>query len=168
VLAEEGFGAPHDATSVAHAIGQALGSGEAQQAQVLPLVRGAGTAGDEARAAAFDLLAVPRPFGVVAVEAGGDGRIGSLIPGTDGLAQLLAPETPATVAAVDVPAEATPRLTLTLSALVAADAILILGEGSAVRSALHRAMDGAPTPAGSLLRRAPVPPEFHLCPRDPA
>lgn len=166
IVAEEPWQGPTDPNGRSQQLALWFGRGEARQAAVLPLLMGTGTAGDDARAAAFELRRVPRPFDLAVVAVGDDGRVGSLVPGSHGLAQLLDAGTPPTVAAVDVADDERPHLTLTLSALVDARTILALGQGRATAAAVERALGGADLPVAALLQVAAVPIEFHFCPSE--
>ncbi len=155
---------PTDPRSRQRALERVLAAGPAARAGLIPLFRGSESAGDDAHAAAHDVARLARPFDAVVLAVEPDGGIAGLRPGTDGLDRLLAPETPATVAAVDSPEAGIPHLTLTLNALADAGLILVLGQGTAERAALTRALDGDVSPLRALFDRAKVPVEIHVCP----
>jgi 6-phosphogluconolactonase len=89
------------------------------------------------------------PFDMVVLGMGEDGHIASLFPAAKGVAAVLDPSaTPACVALVPdpLPVEAPySRLTLTLSALLASRAILLLLTGEAKRCIYERAAEGKQT-----------------------
>ncbi len=163
-LTDERWLPPNHPDSHQRQITDALLQGPAAQARFLPLFRGSESAGDDARAAAFDFARLPRPYDAVVLAVREDGGIAGLRPEMDGLEQMLAAATPATVAAVDLPDEVQPHLTLTLTALADAGLILVLGRGAAERTALSQALEGADTPVRALFDAAKVPVEIHVCP----
>ncbi|TVQ39529.1 MAG: hypothetical protein EA356_01620 [Geminicoccaceae bacterium] len=164
IPSDEPWIAPTDPASHEHAIRQALLRGPAAKAELLPLLRGGEHPGEDAGAAAYDFGRVPRPFDAVVLGVGDDGRIAGLWPGTDGLDQLLAATTPATVAAIDRPDGSGAHLTLTLRALADAGLILVLGRGARERGALMQALEGASSPVRALFDAARVPVEIHVSP----
>lgn len=125
---------------------------EAKAARLVPLKTGHTHACDAQPEVQAALAAMPRPFDVVLLGMGTDGHIASLIPDAAGLAAAMDRQDPALVRAVnpaDLPAMGE-RLTLTLRAILDAQAIYLLIKGEAKRAAYRHAL------AGSDILEAPV------------
>jgi 6-phosphogluconolactonase len=142
-LSDERQVAETSADSNARLVRERLLVGEAARAAFLPLTPQAD-------------LAAAAPFDATLLGMGEDGHIASLFPGDPNLAQALDPVGEAWW--VEVPAGlGTPpvaRISLTLLALLASRAILLLINGPAKRHVLDRALAGANLPVAALLRRA--------------
>jgi len=123
--------------------------GHASRARFLPLT-------DYAEPALKKLL----PFDAVMLGMGEDGHIASLIPGSPVMALAMDPDGAALTA--ESPqgfgSPPTPRITLTLSALLQSRAIFLLIAGEAKRQVIAEAEAGAEYPVRALLKqdRAPV------------
>ena len=107
------------------------------------------------------LAGLPSPFDVVVLGMGKDGHTASLFPDAPQLYQALDPENTAKCLAVDPPNTAHQRITMTLSALLAAERIFLHITGEEKMNVLHKALNGGPVkkmPIRSILlqKRTPV------------
>jgi 6-phosphogluconolactonase len=104
-------------------------------------------------------IAALAPFDAVMLGMGEDGHVASLIPGDPGLARNLDPDAEALLAQVPggLGSPPTPRITLTLKALLSARAIFLLIAGGAKRSVIDRALGGADLPVRAILVQQDVP-----------
>ena len=122
--------------------------GRAAAAQFLPLT-------DYAEPALRALM----PFDAVLLGMGEDGHVASLIPGSPVLAEAMDPHGPRLTA--ESPqgfgSPPVPRITLTLSALLASRGIFLLIAGEAKRQVIDRALAGADLPVGAILAQDRVP-----------
>ncbi|HEY7977550.1 MAG TPA: 6-phosphogluconolactonase [Rhizomicrobium sp.] len=108
------------------------------------------------------IVAMHRPFDVVALGMGTDGHIASLIPGAAGLARALDRNDRALVRAIKPPdlAAMGERMTLTLRAILDARWIVLLIRGEEKLAAYRHALDGADpleAPVRAVLHQQDVP-----------
>lgn len=116
----------------------------AAAADFVPLyVRGAGVGPAIARVDEA-LTARALPFDAVVLGMGNDGHTASLFPGADRLDEALDPEDDASVIALAAPGASEPRISLTLPAILSADAIFLLIAGDDKKATLDRAMQPGP------------------------
>jgi 6-phosphogluconolactonase len=133
--------------------------GTAQAANFLPLYR---PVADPAAALALiesDLASVKRPFSAVLLGMGEDGHFASLFPDFPGLGAALDPENPLNCVLVHSAASPHPRISLTLSAMLDSNHIVLLIFGEAKRRVLELSLaDKGAFPAGAVLQqiRSPV------------
>lgn len=104
-------------------------------------------------------LAVLMPFDAVLLGMGEDGHIASLIRGDPALGRNLDPAGEALLADVPQGLGSPPvsRVSLTLKALLAAQAIFLLVSGAAKREVIGRALAGEDLPVRALLTQTGVP-----------
>ena len=100
-----------------------------------------------------------QPFDAVLLGMGEDGHVASLIPGDPQLPQILDPGCGALIADVPAGLGAPPlaRVTLTLSAVLAARAIFLLIAGGAKREVVARALSGEDLPVRRILAQDSAP-----------
>lgn len=158
-LSDERFVPPASEHSNERLLRETLFVGEPAKAHLVALWSEA--ADPEAAAeAAEPALRAMAPFDAVLLGMGEDGHIASLFPGSPALAQGLdlACERLALGVAEPHGSPALPRITLTLAALTAARAVIVLISGEAKKRVVERALAGETLPVGALLRqeRAPV------------
>lgn len=104
--------------------------------------------------------ALPQPFAVTVLGMGDDGHTASLFPNGQGLAEALAPGNEALVAAVRTPAVRSPRITLTLPAILSSRLILVLLTGERKMAVLEQALQPGPVeelPIRAVLRQTRTP-----------
>ncbi len=104
------------------------------------------------------LSVLPWPPALAVLGMGEDGHTASFFPHAPELAEALDPAKSPRVAAIHPPGQE-PRLTMTLGALLAAEAIALHIEGAAKRRVLEEALrdgDAAAMPVRAVLRAAPV------------
>ena len=112
--------------------------------------------------AALDKMA--RPFDVVLLGMGGDGHFASLFPGRPELPAGLDRSSPAQVIALDAPANGHPRVSLSLSAILNAELILVLFQGMEKHAVLETAKtpgSALELPIRALLNQDAAPVEVH-------
>ena len=124
----------------------------ANTAQVLPLFREGTTAEAAANTIETDLQSTALPFACVMLGMGEDGHFASLFPDFEGLDNALNPTNPALIVPVKTHASPYQRLSLTLSALLQTQHIVLLFFGQAKRAVFHAAKKGETSyPVHSLL-----------------
>lgn len=134
--------------------------GAAARAAFHPLYTTAPT--PEAAREALDRIVrtLPHPFAAVVLGMGEDGHTASFFPGGDHLASCLDPAGTRRVESLRAPAAGEPRITLTLAAILDAEAIAVHVEGAAKRAVLEQALGDGPTdalPVRGVLRHARTP-----------
>jgi 6-phosphogluconolactonase len=130
--------------------------GRAAAARFVPLYQG-GTMPDVGKTAAA-LANVPRPRDVAILGMGNDGHTASFFPGGDNLSAALTGEGP--VVAIAAPGAGEPRVTLTLSQLLAARALYLHIEGEEKVKTLEQAEAEGPVedmPVRAILRQTQTP-----------
>jgi 6-phosphogluconolactonase len=130
--------------------------GRAAAARFVPLYQG-GTMPDVGKTAAA-LANVPRPLDVAILGMGNDGHTASFFPGGDNLSAALTGEGP--VVAIEAPGAGEPRVTLTLSQLLAARALYLHIEGEEKVKTLEQAEAEGPVedmPVRAILRQTQTP-----------
>jgi len=130
--------------------------GRAAAARFVPLYQG-GSMPDVGKTAAA-LANVPRPLDVAILGMGNDGHTASFFPGGDNLSAALTGEGP--VVAIAAPGAGEPRVTLTLSQLLAARALYLHIEGEEKVKTLEQAEAEGPVedmPVRAILRQTQTP-----------
>lgn len=168
-LADERFVPPGDPASNAGLLARSLFSGEAAEAQFVPLWTEGGGPREAAERADSALKALARPHDAVVLGMGDDGHTASLFPGCPELSMgldLLSDRRCMAVAAHD-PAPPQARLTMTLAELLRSRVILILIQGAAKRQVLEAALsagDITDMPIRAILRQTRVPVQIAWAP----
>jgi 6-phosphogluconolactonase len=163
-LSDERWVPPDHVDSNERLARERLLQGPAAAARFIPLKTTDPTPEAAVEAVAAAIAAMPRPFSCVLLGMGDDGHVASLFPG-----DATARTSRADGAGVVCPARApngTPRLSLTLSALLDSRLILVLIRGETKRAVLRDALTGAAPhlPIAALLRRARCPVEVFWAP----
>jgi 6-phosphogluconolactonase len=102
-------------------------------------------------------LAALQPFDAVMLGMGEDGHIASLIPGDPGLEDALTTAEPLREVPAGLGEPPLPRITLTLSALIASRALFLLLAGETKRGVIERALAGEDLPVGRLIAQSKAP-----------
>ena len=141
--------------------------GSAAEARFLPLYRDTPEPEQALLEVERDLALLPSPFDAVVLGMGADGHTASFFPGGDRLAEALDPATTATVLPMRAPDAGQPRITLTLSPILAARHLYLHIEGAAKQRVLEDAMTGTGAGAGypirGVLRHATSPVQVFYC-----
>ncbi|MGB8855076.1 MAG: 6-phosphogluconolactonase [Burkholderiales bacterium] len=137
---------------------------DASAAHFVPLKNSAETAGQGAAECAKAIAAMSRPFDVVILGMGDDGRFASLFPLAPQLAAGLDLTNRQLCIAVDPVSAPHARMRLTLAALLASRRIVIQLSGTTKQTVIHRALqDGAveELPIRAILRQTQTPVEIY-------
>lgn len=102
-------------------------------------------------------IAAAMPFDAVMLGMGEDGHIASLIPGDPGLEDALTTADLLRHVPAGLGKPPLPRITLTLSALLASRSLFLLVAGRTKREVIQRAIDGEDLPVGRLIAQAAAP-----------
>ena len=133
-------------------------TGEAAAAAFLPLYADGMTPEEFVPELDGRLAALPSPFACALLGMGTDGHFASLFPDVQSLADGLDPESPARCLAVRTAASPHPRMSLTLSALLDSDSIVLLVFGDDKLSVLEDAKaDETAYPVSRLLHQDRTP-----------
>lgn len=158
-LSDERFVPPASEHSNERLVREHLFDGEPAKAHLVPLWSDAPDPA-AAAAAAEPALRAMAPFDAVLLGMGEDGHIASLFPGSPTLSEGMDLSSERLALGVADPhgAPPLPRITLTLGALTATRAVIVLVSGEAKKQVVERAVAGEMLPVGALLRqeRAPV------------
>lgn len=106
------------------------------------------------------------PLDVVVLGMGADGHTASFFPGGDTLAEAINPHTEKKLVAISAPGSGEPRLTFTLSALLAASTLCLHIEGEEKMAVLRQAIAGSDAlqmPIRAVLA-SPRPLDLYWCP----
>lgn len=166
-LVDERWVPPVSDRSNAGLVARHLIRGPASEARFVPLTDGLSTPEDRRDAVERTLATVPWPLDVVVLGMGDDGHTASFFPGGDTLARCLDPANPHRVEAMRAPGAGEPRITLTLSALLAGATPIVHFEGGAKRAVLDRALQPGPAeelPIRAVLEHAREPVPVFTCP----
>ena len=135
----------------------------AAAAKFVPLYT-SGVEPDAAKSSAAQ-VAVPQPLDVALLGMGNDGHTASFFPGGDTLTEALTAEGP--VVAIRAPGAGEPRVTLTLTRLLAAKALYLHIEGEEKVETLRKAEAEGPIeamPVRAILRETQTPLTIFWCP----
>jgi 6-phosphogluconolactonase len=139
--------------------------GEAAHARLLGLYRNTALPSEAQSEVERDLATLADPFAVVLLGMGEDGHFASLFPGSAALRQGLDLRQTRRCLAIDEPCCGHPRMTLSLSRLVAARVVVLMFQGRAKYRMIEAAWTGAgEVPVAALLRQRRAPVEVHWCP----
>ncbi len=139
--------------------------GEAAPATFVPLYAEDASAEQHVPALDETLAALPIPFACSLLGMGTDGHFASLFPDADSLAEGLDPDSKARCIAVRTAASPHPRMSLTLSALLDSDSIVLLVFGDEKLAVLERALaDRDAYPVSRLLQQDRTPVEVFWAP----
>lgn len=142
--------------------------GAAAGARFVPLYTGAATPEEGQAEAGRRVHELGLPFDAVILGMGLDGHTASFFPGGDQLAAALDPDMPTGVVPMRAPDAGEPRITLTLSTLLATRHLFLHIEGEDKREVLAQAQRGAGEaaryPVRAVLERSPVPVAVYWCP----
>lgn len=127
--------------------------GPAAQARFVPLYRDAPDPENAIGEIEDGLAMLPSPFDVVVLGMGNDGHTASFFPGGDHLAAALDPATTAVVLPMRAPDAGEPRITLTLSPILAARRLYLHIEGAGKLRVLEAAVSGVGAGGGYPIRR---------------
>lgn len=144
----------------------------AKNAEFVGMKTSAKTAAAGVAATQENYAKLPQPFSLAIVGMGADGHTASLFPHADGLAGALNPDRPNLVAAIkaqqsEVTGPNTERMTLTLSALLKTERIIILFTGEdklAVFNTAQRANNTHDMPISALIHQDKAPVELYWAP----
>jgi 6-phosphogluconolactonase len=144
-----------------------LHTGKAFLARFVPLHTPGVTLNDGRDNAEQRLRDLPFGLAVAILGMGDDGHTASWFPGGDRLGQALDPASTRLIETMQAPAAGEPRLTLTLPALLSADALVLHIEGVSKQATLARALGPGAVeamPVRAVLRQDRVPLEIHWAP----
>jgi 6-phosphogluconolactonase len=112
-----------------------------------------------------ELAGLPLPFTSVLLGMGSDGHFASLFPDHEGLKAALDLQSPRGFVPVDTASSPHRRISMTLSALLRCDEVLLLISGAEKRSVLEQAADpGNDLPIAHLLRQLRTPVDVFWAP----
>lgn len=112
-----------------------------------------------------EIGSLPLPFTSVLLGMGDDGHFASLFPDANDLQQALDLQSPHSFVPVETASSPYPRLSMTLTALLRSDEILLLISGADKRAVLERAAEpGSDLPISHLLRQQRVPVDVFWAP----
>lgn len=158
-LADERWVAPSSPDSNERLVLENLLIGTAAAAHWVPLRSSAASAAQALAERSAAIAGMPRPFDCVVLGMGDDGHTASLFPGSTAL-QTDESESLAAVATPDPPNVQQPRITMTLSTLLASRQIFLPLVGDSKWRVYHRALDGAAPlelPIAAILGQRVVP-----------
>jgi 6-phosphogluconolactonase len=150
--------ADHDASNE-KMIRRLLVTGRASAAQFVPMFNAGSTPEERCGELTDQLKTFPLPSAASLLGIGEDGHFASLFPDIEGIDEGLSQDSELSCMVVKTAASEYPRVTLTLSALLQSDEILLLFFGDTKRETFEKARNpGSEYPVSSLLlqQRTPV------------
>lgn len=165
-LVDERWVGEESERSNARLVREHLLRGPASAARFVPLHSDAATPETTRAQIESRIAALPLPFAAVVLGMGEDGHTASLFPDGDRLAEALDTASGRRIETMRAPAAGEPRITLTLPAIVEADALALHIEGEAKRHVLEAALaQEMPTsPIAAVLVRSVHPATVFWCP----
>lgn len=162
---DERWVAPEHDDSNEKLVRDSLLTGAAATATFVPLYTEGMTAAQYVPELDRKLAALPSPFACSLLGMGSDGHFASLFPDADALAEGLDPDATARCLAVHTAASPHPRMSLTLSALLDSDSIVLLIFGDEKMTVLERATaDETAYPVSRLLHQDKTPVDVFWAP----
>lgn len=158
VPSDERWVEPHNTSSNEHLVRTRLMLGPATAARLLSFYLGELEAREAPEVISGLLQRLPRPFACTLLGMGEDGHFASLFPDFEGLDEALDPGNSSQCLLVKTSASPYLRISLTLSALLDSDAIVLLFFGDAKRRVFEAAAAGESIyPVAALLAQDTVP-----------
>lgn len=158
VPSDERWVEPHNVSSNEHLIHTRLMLGPASAARLLSFYLEELEAEEAPEVITNGLNRLGKPFACTLLGMGEDGHFASLFPDFDGLAEALDPDNSDRCVVVKTAGSPYLRISLTLSALLDSNTIVLLFFGKAKRSVFEAAAAGDSTyPAAALLSQQKVP-----------
>ena len=143
----------------------ALDRSRASYANIQQYYDAAGSLEDRCAQLDSEFAALPLPFTSTLLGMGDDGHIASLFPDAANLAASLDLQAESAYAAVDTASSPHRRLSMTLSALLKSDEVLLLISGAQKRDVLERAAAGElEFPVAHLLQQSRTPVDVYWAP----
>jgi 6-phosphogluconolactonase len=166
---DERWVSPDDHRSNEKLVHSRLLHGEAASAHFVPLMTRHASPNDAEPEIDRAIGAMPRPFDVTLLGMGNDGHTASLFPGAKDLPAALDLHSPALVRAITPTnvAATGPRMSLSLSAILASRAIVVLIRGAEKMETYRRAMagrDALEMPIRAVLHQSDTPVEVYWSP----
>ncbi|MDH4124375.1 MAG: 6-phosphogluconolactonase [Gammaproteobacteria bacterium] len=158
VLSDERWVPPQHTDSNERLLRETLLRKRAAAAELLPVFNATDTPGERCAALNRIMPGLPLPFSCTLLGMGDDGHFASLFPDAANLAAGLDPNNSAWCIPVTTAASEHLRISMTLSALLRSEQILLLFFGATKRDVYEQAKAAVPIyPVTSLLSRAQVP-----------
>ncbi len=158
LLSDERWVAPDHADSNERMLRETLMVSRARYVRLLPYYDSANSVFERCNAFEDAFKRMALPFCSVLLGMGADGHFAGLFPGSEGLSENLDPDSSRRCVEVTTPASPYARISLTLSALLESEEILLLIFGEEKRAVLDTALNTeSDLPVAALLRQQKVP-----------
>lgn len=165
LLTDERWVSADDPDSNENMLRRALDRSRASYAQISAYADLTKTPEERCRELDEGLGALPLPFTSVLLGMGDDGHFASLFPDADDLQEALDLQSPSSFVPVKTAGSPYPRISMTLTALLRTDEILLLISGAEKRAVLEQAADPrSELPIAHLLRQLRVPVDVFWAP----